>query len=80
MALAYGKSSSAWVTLNAVASGAAGRANVGLCPAAIVVIENERAQCRFPGLASSNARILIHFSNQIYGSIVIKQHSETVVV
>ena len=38
------------------------------------------AQCRFPGLAISNAEILIYFSNEIYGSNSIKQHSETVMV
>ena len=38
------------------------------------------AQCRFPGLAISTAKILIYFSNKIYGSNFIKQHSETVMV
>jgi len=38
------------------------------------------AQCRFPGLAISNAEILIYFSNKIYGSNFIKQHLETVMV
>jgi len=38
------------------------------------------AQCRFPGLAISNAEILIYFSNEIYGSNSIEQHSETVMV
>jgi len=38
------------------------------------------AQCRFPGLAISNAKILIYFSNKIYGSNFIKPHSETVMV
>jgi len=38
------------------------------------------AQCRFPGLAISNAEMLIYFSNKIYGSGFIKQESETVVV
>jgi len=39
------------------------------------------AQCRFPGKAISNAKILIYFSNKIYGrSFFIKQHSETVMV
>jgi len=38
------------------------------------------AQCRFPGLAISNAKILIYFSNKIYGSNFIKQHSEAVMV
>ena len=38
------------------------------------------AQCRFPRLAISNAKILIYFSNKIYGSNFIKQHSETVIV
>ena len=38
------------------------------------------AQCRFPGLAISSAKILIYFLNKIYGSNFIKQHSETVVV
>ena len=36
--------------------------------------------CWFPGLAISNATILICFSNKIYGSNFIKQHSETVMV
>jgi len=34
-------------------------------------------ECRFPGLAISNAKILIYFSKKIYGSDFIKQHSET---
>jgi len=38
------------------------------------------AQCRFPGLAISNAKVLIYFSNKIYGRNFIKQHSETVMV
>jgi len=38
------------------------------------------AQCRFPGLAISNAKILIYFSNKIYRSNFIKQHLETVIV
>jgi len=40
------------------------------------------AQCRFRGLAISSAKILIYtfFSNKIYGSNFIKQHSETVMV
>ena len=38
------------------------------------------AQCRFPGLAISNAKILIYFSNKIYGNNLIKQHSESVMV
>jgi len=38
------------------------------------------AQCRFSGLVISNAKILIHFSNKIYESNFIKQHSETVMV
>ena len=38
------------------------------------------AQCRFPGLAISSAKILIYFLNKIYGSNFIKQHSETVIV
>jgi len=33
------------------------------------------AQCRFPGQVISNARIEIYFSNKIYGSNYIKQHS-----
>ena len=32
------------------------------------------AQCRFPGLATSNAKILIYFSNKIYRSNLIKRH------
>jgi len=35
-------------------------------------------QCRFPELAISHAKILIYFSNRIYGSNFIKQHTETV--
>jgi len=35
---------------------------------------------RFPGLAISNAKILIYFSNKIYGSNFIRQNSETVMV
>jgi len=38
------------------------------------------AQCRFLGLAIFNAKIIIYFSNKIYGSNFIKQHSETVMV
>ena len=38
------------------------------------------AQCWFPGLAISNAKILIYFSNKIYVSNFIKQLSETVMV
>jgi len=38
------------------------------------------AQCRFPGLAISNAKILINSSNKIYESNFMKQHSETVMV
>ena len=34
----------------------------------------------FPGLAISSAKILTYFSNKIYGSNFIKQHSETVMV
>ena len=39
-------------------------------------------QCRFPALAFSNAKIYtyIFFSNKIYESNFIKQHSETVTV
>jgi len=38
------------------------------------------AQCWFHGLAISNAKILIYFSDKIYGSNSVKQHSETVTV
>jgi len=38
------------------------------------------AQCRFPGLAISSAKMLIYLSVKIYGSNFIKQHSETVMV
>ena len=38
------------------------------------------AQCRFPGLAIFNAKILIYFSNAIHWSNLIKQHSKTVIV
>jgi len=40
----------------------------------------QSAQCRFPGLAISNAKILIYFSNKLYGSNFIEQHSEIVMV
>jgi len=40
----------------------------------------QMAQCWFPGLAISNAKIVIYFSNRIHGSNFIKQHSETVMV
>ena len=36
------------------------------------------AQCWFTGLAISNAKIYINFSDTIYGSNFTKQHSETV--
>ena len=38
------------------------------------------AQCWFPGLAISSAKILIYFLSKIYGSNFIKQHTETVMV
>jgi len=40
------------------------------------------AQCRFPGLDNHfcSDKILIHFSDKIYGSNFIKQHSETVML
>jgi len=38
------------------------------------------AQCWFPGLDISNSKIQIYFSNKIYRSNFITQHSETVVV
>ena len=38
------------------------------------------AQCRFPGLATFDAKISIYFSNKIHGSNFIKQHSKTVMV
>jgi len=38
------------------------------------------AQCRFPGLAISDAKIQMYFSKKIHGSNFIKQHSETVMV
>ena len=46
---------------------------------------NERApmqlaHCRFPGLAISSAQILMYFSKILYGSTLIKQYSETVMV
>jgi len=36
------------------------------------------AQCWFPGLAISSAKILIYFSNKICGSNFIKRYSKTV--
>ena len=38
------------------------------------------AQCWFPGLAVSSAKIEIYFSDKIYGSNFIKQHLEIVMV
>jgi len=40
----------------------------------------QSAQCWFPGLAISSAKIQIYFSNKIYGSNFVKQHSESVTV
>jgi len=42
--------------------------------------ETQSAQCWFPGLAISNAKISVYFSNKKYGSNFIKQLSETVLV
>ena len=36
--------------------------------------------CWFPGLAISNAKMYIYFSDKMYGSNLIEQHSETVMV
>jgi len=36
------------------------------------------AQCWFPGLAISSAKISVYFSNKIYWSYLVKQRSETV--
>ena len=41
---------------------------------------NMERKCRFSGLAISNAKILLYFSNKIYGSNFIKQHLETVML
>jgi len=41
-------------------------------------VPTQLAQCRFPGLAISNAKIYVYFSHKIYGSNFIKQHSGTV--
>ena len=38
------------------------------------------AQCWFPGLAISNPKMSVNFSNRIYRSNFIKHHSETVMV
>jgi len=38
------------------------------------------AQCRFPGLPVSNAKMRTYFSNKLYGSNFTRQHSETVIV
>jgi len=38
------------------------------------------AQCWFPGLAISCAKIYVYFLNKMHASNVIKQHSETVTV
>jgi len=38
------------------------------------------AQCRLTGLAIFKAKILIYFSNKMYGNNRIKQHSQTVAV
>jgi len=53
--------------------------------ATFVSIRNESApaqlaQCRFPGLVISNAKILLYFSNKIHRSNFIHQQSETVMV
>ena len=38
------------------------------------------AQCWFSVMAIHSAKILMYFSNKIYGSNLIKQHSETIMV
>jgi len=43
-------------------------------------VPTQLAQCRFPGPAISNAKILIYFSNKIHESSFVEQHSETVMV
>ena len=55
-----------------------------------IIIKNEEignesvpiqlAQCWSPGLAIFNANIQIYFSNKMFGSNFVKQHSETVMV
>ena len=51
-----------------------------MATAGIESVPIQLAQCRFPGLATSSAKILVYFSNKIYGSNSVKQHSETVTV
>jgi len=43
-------------------------------------VPTQLAQCWFPGLAISNAKIYVYFSNKIYGRNIINQHLETVTV
>ena len=38
------------------------------------------AQCRFTELAVSNVKTSVHFSSKLYGSNIVKQHSEIVMV
>jgi len=40
----------------------------------------QAAQCRFPGLTVSGAKIGVYSSNKIHGSNFVKQHSVTVMV
>jgi len=51
-----------------------------LAPTGNVSVPIQLAQCRFYGLAVSNAKMLRYFQVKIYGSNFIKQHSETVTV
>jgi len=48
-----------------------------LAPTGNVSVPIQLAQCRFYGLAVSNAKMLRYFQVKIYGSNFIKQHSET---
>jgi len=67
-----------------VASGVAGRTNVEIChPSSffsqqIESVPIQLAQCRFPGLAVSNAEILVYFWKNYTDAILSKQHSENV--
>ena len=52
----------------------------GFCAAGNESVPIQMAQCRFSGLARSNAKILIFFSNKTCGSNFVEQHPETVMV
>jgi len=71
-----------WASTSCVFAWPAGHANmpVGYHTSASTVCRYNRHSARSLRLAISSAEIWIHFSNKIYGSNFIKQHSDTVMI